>query len=123
MVSTSAGNPASSKRSVRLCASAWIAADGLPIEQAGGRPPQEHRQRRRAGCEQQGVDRGEANAGRTQQAARGRARRCFSPSPCGRGLGEGAGGAAGPLPRTPSRKGRGRLRRCRALHAVSARSM
>ena len=31
----------------------------------------------------------------------------FSPSPCGRGLGEGAW-VAGPLPPTPSRKGRGR---------------
>ena len=42
---------------------------GLPVEQAGGRPPQEHRKRGGAGGQQQGIDHGEAEAGGTEQAA------------------------------------------------------
>ena len=36
---------------------------GLPVQQAGGGPPQEHRQRGGTGREQQRIDRGEAQAG------------------------------------------------------------
>ncbi|MEJ0019287.1 MAG: hypothetical protein WDN25_22585 [Acetobacteraceae bacterium] len=41
---------------------------GLPVQQAGGGPPQEHRERRGADREQGGIDRREAEARRAQQA-------------------------------------------------------
>jgi hypothetical protein len=58
---------------------------GLPVEQAGGRPPEEDRQRRRADREQQGVDRREAEAGRTQQTPGGNAGRAGEWTPEDRG--------------------------------------